>query len=88
MLWGCCRRAVRWEVLCGRGAAPLLPLMIRDGAVGPVGWPGRLSPLPVAARRGDGRVRAASNTALPPLEGRKTAPQGREGDVGVRSGGG
>ena len=31
-----------------------------------------------------------SNTALPihlPLEGRKTAPQGREGDVGRRPGG-
>ena len=64
-------------MLCGRGAAPLLPLMIRDGAVGDGGAPaGSRALLPVAAHRGDGRVQAAFNTALAPgrPENRSTGP--------------
>ena len=63
-----------------------MPLMIRDGAVGPVGWPGSLSPLPVAAHRGDGWVRAAFQHGSAPWKAGKPRHRAGKGMLGARMG--
>ena len=49
---------------------------------GPCWLAGRLSPLPVAAHRGDGRVRAAFQTRLHPWQAGKPRHRGGKGMLG------